>query len=516
MERNVVKYIVIDYDGVKIMFKSVFTKYISAIILILFVSFIILATVLSSTINDYAQSAKADSLVQVANTVLGFMYSRDGNGQNALAVNDFNKYIADNREMLRSVIYALDVYTEDVDAFITDADGKVLLSNYVGSTGEAQTAPIKKVPPKIIEEVIKSGSYTGTDLLDSENGTKYLVYALPVRNYSESACGVLFVCTSNFSIPELNSSMVNTVVMSCLWILLATMIAVYFISERITNPLKYMSRAAKSFAKGRFDVRVPVTGYDEISELALAFNTMASSLANSDELRRSFLANVSHDLRTPMTTISGFIDGIIDGTIPPEKHEYYLGIIRNEVRRLSRLVSSLLDITRIQAGERKFTKSAFDICEMARVILIGFEQKIEEKKLDVEFVCDSDKMFAWADRDAVYQILYNICDNAVKFSSQGAKYRISIIEKNKKLHISVYNEGQGIKEEDLPYVFDRFYKSDKSRGLDKTGVGLGMYIAKTIIDAHEETISVKSEYGKYCEFTFTLSYIREAEIKKNK
>ena len=152
---------------------------------------------------------------------------------------------------------------------------------------------------------------------------------------------------------------------------------------------------------------------------------------------------------------------------------------------------------------------------MARVIIIGFEQKIEEKKLDVEFVCDSDKMFAYADRDAIYQILYNICDNAVKFSTQGAVYRVTITEKNKKLYVSVYNEGQGIREEELPYVFDRFYKSDKSRGLDKTGVGLGMYIAKTIIDAHEEEIFVKSEYGKYCEFTFTLSYIREAEIKKN-
>lgn len=498
------------------MFKSVFTKYISAIILILFVSFIILATVLSSTINDYAQDAKSDSLVQVANTVLGFMYTRDGNGQNALAVNDFNKYIGERGEMLRSVIYALDVYTEDIDAFITDASGNVLLSNYVTESAPSEVININKVPMKIVDAVIKNGSYTGTDLIEGSGNTKYLVYALPIRNYSNPACGVLFVCTSNFSIPELNSSMINTVVMSCLWILLATMIAVYFISERITSPLKYMSRAAKSFAQGRFDVRVPVAGYDEISELAVAFNTMAASLANSDELRRSFLANVSHDLRTPMTTISGFIDGIIDGTIPPEKHEYYLDIIRNEVRRLSRLVSSLLDITRIQAGERKFTKSAFDICEMARVILISFEQKIEEKKLDVEFVCDSDKMLAWADRDAVYQILYNICDNAVKFSAQGAKYRITISEKAKKLHISVYNEGQGIKEEDLPYVFDRFYKSDKSRGLDKTGVGLGMYIAKTIIDAHEETISVKSEYGKFCEFTFTLSYIREAEIKKNK
>lgn len=501
------------------MFKSVFTKYISAFILILFVSFIILATVLCSTVNDYAQDEKSDSIIKVAETVMGFMYSHDGNGKDSLTVNDFNSYITANRETLLGVIFALDAYTRDIDAFITDTSGNVLLHNEHRIPSEndiAENPDIRKIPQKIIDAVIENGSYTGTDLLDTPDNTKYLVYALPIKNHSNPTCGILFVCTSNFSLPELNRSMIKTVIMSCLWILLATMIAVYFISERITSPLKYMSRAAKSFANGHFDVRVPVTGCDEISELAIAFNSMATSLSNSDELRRTFLANVSHDLRTPMTTISGFIDGIIDGTIPPEKHEYYLDIIRNEVRRLSRLVSSLLDITRIQAGERKFTKSAFDICEMARIIIIGFEQKIEEKKLDVEFICDSDKMFAWADRDAVYQILYNICDNAVKFSTVGAKYRITITEKNKKILTSVYNEGQGIKEEELPFVFERFYKSDKSRGLDKTGVGLGMYIAKTIIDAHEETISVRSEYGKYCEFTFSLPYIREAEISKTK
>lgn len=135
-------------------------------------------------------------------------------------------------------------------------------------------------------------------------------------------------------------------------------------------------------------------------------------------MRRTFLANVSHDLRTPMTTISGFIDGIIDGAIPPEKHEYYLDVIRTEIRRLSRLVGNLLDITRIQAGERKFNKTAFDICEMARLILISFEQKIDQKKLDVEFECKKEKMIVYADRDAIYQILYNICDNAVKFSKR--------------------------------------------------------------------------------------------------
>jgi signal transduction histidine kinase len=228
-------------------------------------------------------------------------------------------------------------------------------------------------------------------------------------------------------------------------------------------------------------------------------------------MRNSFVANVSHDLRTPMTTISGFIDGILDGVIPPEQHSHYLQVVSTEVRRLSRLVTALLDVSRLQAGDRKFDMKPFDACEMGRQILISFEQKIEDKGLDVEFSCDEDRMFVLADRDAIHQILYNICDNAIKFSREGGKLAMSFTwsggesTRHRKAVVKVYNEGQGIPPEDIPFVFERFYKSDKSRSLDKSGVGLGMFIAKTIIEAHKETISVSSEYGQNCTFTFTLA-----------
>jgi signal transduction histidine kinase len=212
-----------------------------------------------------------------------------------------------------------------------------------------------------------------------------------------------------------------------------------------------------------------------------------------------------------MTTIAGFIDGILDGVIPPEKEEHYLRVVSEEVRRLSRLVTALLDVSRLQAGDRKFDMKPFDICEMGRQILISFEKKIDEKHLDVEFICDEDRMFVLADRDAIHQILYNICDNAVKFAREKGKLRMSFTwsggdsGKNRKAVVKVFNQGQGIPPEDLPFVFERFYKSDKSRSLDKSGVGLGMFISKTIIEAHKETISVSSEYGQSCEFTFTLA-----------
>jgi signal transduction histidine kinase len=295
----------------------------------------------------------------------------------------------------------------------------------------------------------------------------------------------------------------RAVITSSIWVMLAAVIAAYFITERIIHPLRTMTGAAKKFAKGDFSARVTVYGHDEVSELAAAFNNMAESLDNLEKMRNSFLANISHDLRTPMTTIAGFIDGINSGAIPPEKHEYYLGVISAEVHRLSRLVSQILDVSRLESGERKFNFTDFDVAEMARIILISFESKIDEKRLDIEFESDSDEMCANADKDAIYQVLYNLCHNAIKFSREGGKLRISLVREGGKIKVTVFDEGQSLNDEDKKMVFERFYKSDKSRGLDRTAAGLGLYICKTIIDAHGENIGVESSEGE-CEFYFTV------------
>ena len=484
------------------MFKSVFTKYVTAFMIILGISFSILALMLCNMVANYSKDLKADTVVRTADSLADFVNDQ----YHDAGLNDFNQFIYFDREIIEPMISAIARFNDDITVLLTDANGSVLLT----AEDSASALIGANVPQTIMSDI----SYSSTTDLNGDLGgvfeSNQIIRAKPITDKDNVFSGALFVCTPSKAVDQLIETMIKTIIMSCLWVMLASLISVYFISEKIINPMKDMTQAAKSFAAGKFDVRVPVKGRDEVAELATAFNSMASSLANLEDMRRTFLANVSHDLRTPMTTISGFIDGIIDGAIPPEKHEYYLNIIRTEIRRLSRLVISLLDITRIQAGERKFNKTAFDICEMARLILISFEQKLESKKLDVEFECQKEKMTVYADRDAIYQILYNICDNAVKFSKEGGKYRISIIAKDRKVYVSVYNEGIGIPEEELPFVFERFYKSDKSRGLDKTGVGLGLYIAKTIIDAHEEEIWVKSTYGKDCEFVFTLPYTPEA------
>ncbi len=487
------------------MFKSIFTKYIAAFILITIVSFTVLSVIVGMMMTSFYTETNKKTLESVSKTAHDYLEQRLNSEGTTL-----NGFIANHEGELKAYIASVTRYRNDVAVFVCDVVGNV-------KAYDTQRLPSdfgsKAVPRRIIFKLADKQYYSHSDL-GGLLPSKRAVRGIPLK-LGEVTVGAVFVCSTDESVNELIESAVQAIITICIWVLFATLVAVYFISERIISPLKAMSKAAKSFAMGKLDVRVPVTGQDEISELAVAFNDMAASMSNLETMRSSFLSNVSHDLRTPMTTISGFIDGILDGTIPKEKHEYYLRMIGDEVRRLSRLVSALLDVTRIQAGERKFAMSAFDICEMARVILISFEQQIERKKLDVEFDIEDENIFVYADRDAIYQILYNICDNAVKFSNEGGKYRIKISEMDKRIFVSVYNEGIGIPSDELPHVFERFYKNDKSRSLDKTGIGLGMYIAKSIIDAHSEEIWVKSKYGEYCEFVFTVKKASEGQIKKS-
>jgi len=479
------------------LFNSVFAKYMTAFILIIAISFAILSGIVSTMIMDYSSGTETDAIYNAASTVRQhieaqyMMYLLENPDLN------FDTFLKERNENIQTGISVLVRYAGDLTIIVTDDSGKILLTSDQTASYEGRA-----IPKEALDTVLR-GYYQANSDLGGVLPENYPLQGMPIFAGS-TPVGTVFTFLTKSVTEDIINVMIKTIVMVCLWVMLAALIAVYFISERIIRPLKEISLAAKKFAKGKFDVRVPVIGRDEVAELAVAFNNMASSIAGLEEMRRTFLGNVSHDLRTPMTTIAGFIDGIIDGAIPEEKHRYYLELIAGEVKRLSRLVSTLLDISRIQAGDRKFNKVSFDICEMARLIVISFEQKLDEKKLDVEFECDEENMFVYADRDAIYQVLYNICDNGVKFSRENGKYRIKLSRHDKKVFVSVYNEGQGIPEEELPSVFDRFYKSDRSRGLDKTGVGLGLYIAKTVMDAHGEEIWVKSVYGEYCEFVFTL------------
>ncbi|MHC1695396.1 MAG: ATP-binding protein [Eubacteriales bacterium] len=491
------------------MFKNVFTKYIVTFMVIIGGSFIAIAVVISAMVTNYSIDAKQEAMQRTLTNVGMYIESEYWYGRYL----SFMSYLQSDPERISQTLAKLAQsaqFAEDSIIFITDPDGTVMCS----SVEEGYiTGP---VPSDIIASVVQGQSLPVFTTLGGILPERHLVFAMPVTTSYNYVLGTIFIASTSTTISSFVNKMVSMIVVSCFIVLLASMIAVYYISEMIVRPMRQMSAAAKNFAAGRFDIRVPVTGQDEVAQLAGAFNNMASSLAQNEEMNRNFISNISHDLRTPMTTIAGFIDGILDGAIPAEKHGYYLGIIASEVRRLSRLVNQLLDITRIQAGERKFNKIPFDICEMARVILISFEQKIDAKKIQVDIDFQDDRMMVLADKDATHQVLYNLCDNAVKFTKEGMELKISIKLKDKKVRVTVWNEGDGISADDLPYVFDRFYKSDRSRGLDKTGVGLGLFIVKTIVENQEEEIRVRSEYGKWCEFTFTLAPYKEEKQQSRK
>ena len=244
----------------------------------------------------------------------------------------------------------------------------------------------------------------------------------------------------------------------------------------------------------------------KIGELAAAFNAMADSLAQAEQKRSEFVANVSHELKTPMTTIAGFADGILDGTIPPEKERESLQVISSETRRLSRLVRRMLELSRLQSAERVAAQEQFDAAEILLRVLVSLETKITEKDLEVETHLPNGPVMVWGDPDAVTQVCYNLLDNAVKFASPKGLLTLKITTKAGKAYIAIGNQGETIPPEQLTHIFDRFHKADSSRSTHKDGVGLGLYIVKTLLNTYKEDIFVTSENG-FTEFTFTLSEV---------
>ena len=482
------------------MFKSSFAKYLTAFVLIISLSFLILSSIITSMVRSHVTADKKEKL-EIACTVIADHFDEMNYASIETHIN--------NSESVKAILSVIPAISSDYNFrfLITDVTGDILLSTVNedklpethDGLGQIQIGSLFGNPDRIGDDefLVHKGSLSGR-VEDSS-----LTYGKRIVVNGEH-CGYVFGIVSTEDEDRLIRVMRNTVINSSLWVMLAAVIAAFFITERIVNPLRVMTRAAKKFGKGDFSERVTVVGKDEVAQLATAFNNMADSLSNLESMRNSFLASVSHDLRTPMTTISGFIDGITSGAIPPEQHTHYLGIISSEVHRLSRLVSQLLDISRLESGDRKFEFADFDLAELTRLIIISFEQQLEDKELDVDFDSFDDSVIVNGDKDAIHQVVYNLCHNAIKFSKEKGRFRINISKTaDRRIRFSVYDDGQTLSDEDISHIFDRFYKSDKSRGLDKSGVGLGLYICKTIIDAHGHEIGVNAlEDG--CEFWFTI------------
>ena len=302
------------------------------------------------------------------------------------------------------------------------------------------------------------------------------------------------------------STFLTIAAVTVLGVLLAFMGATLAYSKRMARPLDEIAAASRKFARGDFSVRVrqEYDLDDEMGALIDSFNKMADSLEVAEERRSEFIANVSHELRTPMTTIAGFADGILDGTIPREDAAKYLVSIRDETRRLSRLVRDMLDMssTRNKLNDPS-RRTVFDLNELVLQTLLSFEDRATKKNLDVDPQLPEDNVMVVADKDAITRVIYNLLDNAVKFANPGSCLTLRLYKDDEKAYVSIKDIGETIPPDDLPFIFDRFHKSDRSRSLDKEGMGLGLYLVKTIINSHDEDIAVKSEDGM-TEFVFTL------------
>ena len=361
----------------------------------------------------------------------------------------------------------------------------------------------------VTEALSESERVTFRDELGGMYDTGHYTIASPLRGPRGALLGYLFVSRDTKDALNVWESILPMFVMISLVVLVMALLLSYASSLLLSRPLRAMAEVARRFGQGDMSARAEVPEMsDEISELAEAFNSMADSLEKSEERRREFVANVSHELKTPMTTISGFADGILDGTIPPQSEKRYLQTISSETKRLSRLVRSMLELSKIQSGDRStLLQQTFDVSEVLRLTLINFMDKREEKRLDVDFQVPEEPMIVMGDPDAITQVVYNLLDNAVKFSKEGTQLGISLWKDTAKAYVSVRNHGATIPEAEIPLLFDRFHKSDRSRSRDRDGVGLGLYIVKTILTSHGEDIAVTSRQG-VTDFVFTLTLKR--------
>ncbi len=476
------------------MFKSIFSKYFTVISVIITVSFLAMQGAQLFLTARYWLDEKHTVLEDRAITIA------EHTADNAVPlVNEHGERIYRISKSELTPFVKLLTVTLDSTVVISDADASVLLM----CDEDGDEISIDHVVTLDGLQSTDSNTFYGVSTLNGLYGDRQYTAGVPIMK-GDTLIGYVFVSTPAAGLWQYVRSNLQISLVAALSVLTLTFVALYVMTDRLVRPLRAMAAATRSFAEGDFSCRVKVSGKDETAELAAALNSMALSLSSVENMRRSFVANVSHELRTPMTTIAGFIDGILDGTIPEEKRTHYLQIVTDEVKRLSRLVKSMLALSRIDSGELKLNTVEFDITSLTGQTLLLFEKRIEEKHIVIEGLEDAAPMQVRGDFDLIGQVLYNLLDNAVKFTNDSGTICIRLHSENGRAVCSIRNTGEGIPSEEMPRIFERFYKSDRSRGLDKTGVGLGLYIVQTVVGLHKGEIVVRSEQGEYTEFSFWL------------
>lgn len=479
--------------------KTIYGRQFAMMSSVILLSFLLLGSSFATMSYQYVMAERRDALERTADNVAALT---------ATALTQYN-----DRSLNSSFIQGNLTYLSliaDAGILLTTTDGQVVLA--VDNDGTIATGLLGQTLPTLIVADTKNGNYMGmTNLGGLYDDNRYVVGIPLLLSFSSQGetvnhmAGMIFLSSEVSNLTSMWRDMAGIFLSSAIVVILLAVLISSVTSMRQSQPLKVITSAARAFGHGDLSVRVDVGKRDdEIGELADAFNNMAESLAKSEERRSEFIANVSHELKTPMTTIAGFAEGILDGTIPPEREREYLQVISSETRRLSRLVRNMLDISKMRSNEETDTQAQFDICEVLLRVLVSLEPKINGKSLEVVTNLPENVLPVWGDQDSITQVCYNLLDNAIKFSHEGGELSLEITTKGSKAYVTIGNQGEPIAPDEIPLIFDRFHKSDRSRSLDREGVGLGLYIVKSILNSHKENITCTSENG-VTKFTFTLS-----------
>lgn len=475
-------------------FQGLYWRQLSLTVGMVMLTLFLLGTSFFSLSYNYAKNQKSEELLTKARVM----------GQLSVSYLENGRYL--DMEVLQSdpdfrQLASFAATVSDVHFMICDKEGHVLLTTDKSLEGRVVT-----MPESMTREIVEDGSTSRRDDLNGLYDTNRFVVGVPaVSPETQEIVGVVYGVSSTDSLDSMWQGFIGLFFMTAFVVLMISFMASSVTTMRQVQPIREMVQATRRYAEGDFDIRMYDYGRkDEIGELATSFNAMAESLQQTERQRREFIANISHELKTPMTTIAGYTDGILDGTIAPENERQYLQIISDESRRLSRLVRRMLDVSQLQAIDPLKGGNHFDVCESMRRVLISMEKKITDRHLDVEADIPDEPILVLGDNDLITQVIYNLLENATKFARQGSTLYLGVTTLDGKARVTVRNVGDTISAEELPLLFERFHKSDKSRSEDKDGVGLGLYIVKTILEQHHEQINVTSENG-VTTFTFSLA-----------
>ena len=396
----------------------------------------------------------------------------------------------------------LEIIGESAEAylFFTDNDGSILIaSNPEMLHGDTVDEAVLTKADSVDK------NYHLFSTLDGVLAEKSYISVSEMRSERGGHSGYLFLCSSGEQLAEFKQQFWSNFLLSACVMLLCASVLTKLLMRRLTDPLQKVTDAAQRFGGGDLSVRVEgVEGEGVVADLARTFNRMAENIQSNDNSRGQFMGNIAHELRTPMTTIKGFVDGILDGTIPPDLQNHYLQLVSEETGRLARLIQNMLDLSKLESGEYQVNARMFNIWETVTGVALSAEQRINDGMIEIEGLTMDEKVLVYADPDLIHQVVYNLLDNAIKFTPAGGTIRFSVERLGPEVEIAIWNSGQGISPEALPYVFQRFYKEDRSRGLHARGAGLGLNICKVLVNLSGGQIRVESQQGEWCRFVFTL------------